>query len=145
MTERTFVMIKPEHIHLTDKIIADLNWQGHLEKFHYVSKVPPEVIGQHYAPHQGKPFYAHLVQAFVDKPVVIMVYQGDGIVKKIMDLAGPTDPLKAPKDTICGKYSHDSLAAAVAEHRTVHNVIHRSDSAAEAEREIKVWKAYLNP
>ena len=75
--------------------------------------------------------------------MVIAVYRAERVIQRIIDACGPTDPAQAPFDTIRGKYSTDSLNRAIAEGRPVRNVIHRSDSIAEAELEIEVWKAYL--
>ncbi|MEK6950116.1 MAG: nucleoside-diphosphate kinase [Nanoarchaeota archaeon] len=144
MAERTFVMIKPEHVPLAEEILAELSSYGTLMGKAVIEAVPRSMIEEHYAIHRGRPFYHYLVDSFVGRPVVVAVYEGEGIVQKIMERCGPTDPAKAAKDTIRGKYSADSLERAIAEQRPVRNVIHRSDSPAEAEREILVWRAYLH-
>ncbi len=142
MMERTFVMIKPEQVSRAEKILAELSGYGTLTAKAVIPAVPRAVVEEHYAVHRERPFYQYLVDSFVDRPVVIAVYEGEGVVQKIMEGCGPTDPAKAPKDTIRGRYSNDSLEQAMAEQRPVQNVIHRSDSPAEAEREIEVWKEY---
>lgn len=59
-------------------------------------------------------------------------------------MIGSTDPSKAHPNTLRARYSRDSLESAIAEQRPLSNVIHRSDSQAEAEREIAVWTEYLS-
>lgn len=147
MAERTFILIKPDHVALADKILSEMD--GKLEDIAerkataHIPAVPRAVIEEHYAVHHGKPFYQYLVDSFVGNSVVASVYAGVGVVQRVIDLCGPTDPAQAAANTIRGRYSADSLEKAIAEHRPVCNVIHRSDSAAEAEREIAVWNDYL--
>lgn len=143
MTERTFVMIKPEHVSRAEEILTELSSYGRLAARAVIDAVPRQIVEEHYAVHRERPFYRYLVDSFVDRPVVIAIYEGNGVVQKVMERCGPTDPTKAPKDTIRGRYSSDSLEQAIAEQRPVRNVIHRSDSPAEAEREIGVWKEYF--
>lgn len=144
MAERTFIMIKPEHVSSTEEILADLSGYGTLTAKAVITAVPRAVVEEHYTVHRERPFYQYLVDSFVDRPVVIAIYEGMGVVQKVMECCGSTDPAKASKETIRGKYSDDSLEKAIAEHRPVRNVIHRSDSPAEAEREIEVWKTYFH-
>lgn len=108
-----------------------------------VKAVPKEIIESHYSVHQGKPFFDYMTSSFIGKEVVVAVYQNDDVIRKLREAAGPTDPAKAPKETIRGKYSNDSLERAITEKRPVRNVVHCSDSPAEAEREIGVWARYL--
>ena len=143
MSERTFIIIKPDHVKLADTILAELDSLAAREHTARVEVVPRDIIEAHYTVHRERPFYQYLVDSFVGKSVVLGVYAGLDVVRKVMDACGPTDPAKAPSNTIRGKYSTDSLERAIAEGRPVRNVIHRSDSVVEAEREIDVWKSYL--
>ncbi len=143
MSERTFIIIKPDHVELADAILTELDHLAARKHTARVDVVPRDVIESHYAPHREKSFYQYLVDSFVGKPVVIAVYQGEQAIQRVMDACGHTDPARASSDTIRGKYSIDSLEQAITEQRPVRNVIHRSDSMAEAEREIEVWKVYL--
>lgn len=74
---------------------------------------------------------------------MIAVYSGEDVVRRFIELIGPTDPAKAPKCTIRGKHCTDSLDRALAEGRPLQNGVHRSDSEQEASREIRVWYFYL--
>ncbi len=145
MPEKTLIMIKPDHVDLADMILSELDkWDAKRIRTARVESVPQEVIEAHYAPHVGKSFFGYMTQSFIGRPVVIAVYEGDGVIGRLAVVIGPTDPAKAPANTIRGKYSNDSLDAAIKEGRPVKNVIHRSDSAEEAAREIEVWKQYLD-
>jgi nucleoside-diphosphate kinase len=68
-----------------------------------------------------------------------MIFEGNqaiGIVKKIV---GGTEPLTSEVGTIRGDYTLDSYELSSYDDRAVRNLIHCSDMAEEAEREIKIW------
>ena len=141
--EKILIIIKPDHVHLADIILNELDSYGKRVKTARVNAVPRELVEQHYSVHKGKIFYEWVVDSFAGRPVVIAVYEGRNIIQKFSEVIGPTDPVKASKESIRGKYSTDSQAVAVAEKRALSNVIHRSDSVNEAEREMKIWERFL--
>ena len=143
MTEKTFILVKPDHVPVADQILADLDEHAERVATANLDECPRDVIENHYAVHRDKFFYDNLIAHFEGRPVVLAVYQGKHIVQRFMDICGVTDPAKCGPETIRGKYGTDSLEKAIAEKRTPKNVIHRSDSISEAEREIKVWEQYL--
>jgi nucleoside-diphosphate kinase len=144
MPEKTFIMIKPDHVELADDILEHLDQHGNRIDTSQVDEVPRDVIEAHYSPHKDKPFFGNMTDSFVGRSVILAVYEGEGVIQRLMDIIGPTDPSKAPQDTVRGMYSDDSLEKAIAEQRPVKNVIHRSDSPEESAREIDVWKQYLS-
>src|SRR5690606_10840173 len=86
---------------------------------------------RHYAQHQGKPFFGELVDYMTSGPVFAMVLEtpaGDA-VQLARSLIGATNPAAAATGTIRGDYALSVEA----------NVIHGSDSAESAEREIGVF------
>lgn len=147
--EHSLVFIRPDHVHVAEAILYELDAAvraagGTRTISQNVPSIPEQTIREHYREHEGKYFYELLVQAHTGRPTVLAVFEGPpGLVQKIMDVCGATDPVMAGKDTIRGKYGTDSLALAKAEGRTVRNVIHRSDSPAAAEREIAVWASLM--
>jgi len=84
-----------------------------------------------YAVHRERPFYKDLVRYMTSGPVVVQVLEGENAVAKNRDLMGATDPKKAAKGTI-----RADLAASIEE-----NVVHGSDSAENAAREISFFFA----
>jgi len=80
-----------------------------------------------------------LLDFMTSGPVVKMVIQGVHAVDMVRKIAGPTMPYLAEMGTLRGDYSVDSAAAANKEKRSVHNILHASETAAEAENEIKNW------
>ncbi len=133
-------MVKPDHVKFAKQIFAELDKYGKRIFDSEVKSVPRDVIAEHYGVHKGKHFYEMLVRSFVGKPVAIAVYEGDDVIRKFRDVVGVTDPSKASKDTIRGKYGSDSKELAEKENRPIKNVIHASDSFSEAKREISLWK-----
>jgi nucleoside diphosphate kinase len=66
---------------------------------------------------------------------MILIYEGENAVKKIRDVLGPTDPLKAPGGTVRREFGSNVMV----------NTAHASDSAASVEREKNIVKINENP
>lgn len=84
---------------------------------------------QHYAEHDGKPFFPDLVGYITSGPVVAMVVEGEEAIQRIRLLAGATKVENAQPGTIRG-----DLASV-----TTKNIIHASDSPESASREIELF------
>ncbi|MDP3881911.1 MAG: nucleoside-diphosphate kinase [Nanoarchaeota archaeon] len=143
MLERTLMFVKPDHYHLYVPILEMVDPLGKRVAEGPVEKVSRDKIAEHYISHQNQRHYLLLVDHFVDRSIFLAVYEGEGIVQKVLDLAGPTDPSKAGKDTVRGRFSDDSLELSRKEGRIVRNVVHRASSSEEAKREIEIWDSYL--
>jgi nucleoside-diphosphate kinase len=89
----------------------------------------------------GREVVEGLVHYMTSGPVVAMVVEGIQAIDMVRKLCGNTLPFKADVGTIRGDYSVDSPSVANAEKRSIHNLIHASENAAEAEHEIKIWFA----
>lgn len=87
----------------------------------------------------GKMVRGWLVDFMTSAPLVRLVVQGLHAVDMVRKIAGPTMPYQADMGTIRGDFSNDSAALANSEKRAVSNLIHASETAAEAEHEIKHW------
>jgi nucleoside-diphosphate kinase len=136
-------MIKPDHVNLAEQILGILDQYGRRTMQGRVDSVTKELIEYHYTDHRGRPYFPWMAEHFVGRPAVPAVYEGQDVIKKVMDAIGPTDPAKAPKDTIRGKFSDDSPEVSIAQHRHPRNVIHRADCVVAAEREIALWLQYM--
>jgi nucleoside-diphosphate kinase len=87
----------------------------------------------------GKDIVRALVKFMTCGPVVPMVFEGNqaaGIVKK---LVGSTEPLTSDAGTLRGDFTLDSYSLANLDERAVRNLIHCSDPAEDAIREIPLW------
>jgi nucleoside-diphosphate kinase len=90
-----------------------------------------ELAEQHYAEHEGKPFYDSLVEFITSGPVFAMVLDGQDATRQVRRMMGATDPAEAAPGTIRGDYGLD----------LGRNVIHGSDHEDEGanQREIELF------
>jgi len=79
-----------------------------------------------YAVHSERPFFKDLCAYMTSGPVIVQVLEGEDAVARHREIMGATDPKKAAPGTI-----RADLAAIIEE-----NVVHGSDSAENAAREI---------
>ena len=128
MIERTVVLIKPDGFekHIIGKIIDRFETAGlHLVALKMVQLTQP-ILDVWYAHHKDKPFFPDLSKQMMSTPVVAFVLEGDGAIQKVFAICGPTDPAEAAVGTIRKDFGVDKP----------HNVVHRSDSAEAAAKEI---------
>ncbi|MDO4916706.1 MAG: nucleoside-diphosphate kinase [Rothia sp. (in: high G+C Gram-positive bacteria)] len=135
MAERSLILIKPDGVErgLTGEILVRIERKGfelqELKKLHATE----EILKEHYAEHEGKPFYQPLVDFMMSGPVVAAIFEGDRVVEGIRTIMGPSEPTTAPAGTIRGDLGR-SWGAGVQK-----NLVHGSDSVESAEREIGIW------
>ncbi len=98
-----------------------------------------EVLGTNDRTVLGKEVTHALVDYMTSGPVVAMVVEGIQAIDMVRKLCGHTLPFKADVGTIRGDFSVDSPSVANAEKRSIHNIIHASETSAEAINEIKLW------
>lgn len=88
----------------------------------------------------GEKIYKALIKYLLDGPIIISVWEGNHAVKVVERIVGKTDPTQADIGTIRGDFGFDTPQFAVKSGRIVfRNMIHRSDSVHEADREIENW------
>ncbi len=87
----------------------------------------------------GKMVRGWLLDFMTSGPLVKMIIKGVHAVDMIRKLAGSTMPSAAEMGTIRGDFSVDSAAAANRDKRSVHNIVHASETPEEAKHEIKYW------
>ncbi|MDO4918433.1 nucleoside-diphosphate kinase [Kocuria sp.] len=137
MSQRTLVLVKPDGVQrgLTGQILARIEAKGYtLSQLKLVTPTR-EVLEQHYAEHQGKPFFEPLVEFMLSGPVVAAVVEGDRVIEGFRSLAGATEPTTAAPGTIRGDLGRDWGE------KVQKNLVHGSDSPESAEREIGIWFA----
>ncbi len=130
MIEQTVVLIKPDGMqkHVVGEIITRFEKAGmRLTALKLVQLTQP-ILDIWYAHHKDKPFFPELSKQMMVTPVVAMVLEGDGVIQKVFDICGPTDPAEAVPGTIRRDFGVDKP----------HNVVHRSDSAEAAAKEISL-------
>jgi len=125
--DRTLILVKPDAFArgLTGEIIARFERKG-LRIVALEHRVLDEATAkQHYAEHDGKPFFGELVEFITSGPLVSMVLEGHDAVKAARQVIGATNPLEAATGSIRGDY-----ALQIGE-----NMVHGSDSDESAARE----------
>jgi nucleoside-diphosphate kinase len=132
VTERTLVLIKPDGVTrgLVGEVISRIERKGLRLAALELRDVERSVAEEHYAEHRDKPFYTDLLEFITSGPVVAAVVEGTRAVAAFRQVAGGTDPVeKATAGTLRGDYALE----------TQYNLVHGSDSAESAEREVKLW------
>jgi nucleoside-diphosphate kinase len=134
-TQRTLVLVKPDGVRrgLTGEILRRIEAKGYTLVALDLRTATREVLAQHYAEHEGKPFYEPLVEFMLSGPVVAMVLEGERVIEGFRSLAGTTDPTTAAPGTIRGDLGRDWGLA------VQQNLVHGSDSEDSAAREIGIW------
>ncbi|KUH73267.1 nucleoside-diphosphate kinase [Mycolicibacterium novocastrense] len=130
--ERTLVLVKPDGVkrRLVGEILSRVERKGLAIAELKLVTVSDELARRHYAEHEGKPFFDSLLAFITSGPVVAAVVEGPRAIAAFRQIAGGTDPVeKAAPGTIRG-----DLALI-----TQDNLVHGSDSAESAAREIDLW------
>lgn len=133
--ECTLVLVKPDGVArgLSGEIIRRIEAKGYRIIGMQLRMATPELLAQHYAEHEGKPFYAPLVEFMLSGPLVAIVAEGERVIEGFRALAGATDPTAAAPGTIRGDLGRDWGLA------VQQNLVHGSDSTESAAREIALW------
>lgn len=87
----------------------------------------------------GKMVRKWLVDYMISAPLVRLVIEGNHAVDMVRKICGNTMPYLAEVGTIRGDFSADSPDVGNSEKRAVMNLVHASETASEAEHEIKHW------
>ncbi|MGC8667250.1 MAG: nucleoside-diphosphate kinase [Chthonomonadales bacterium] len=129
--ERTFVMVKPDGVHrrLVGEIIRRFENRG--LRLVGLKMLQPDrrLAEQHYAVHQGKPFYDDLVAFITSGPVVAMAWEGNRAIQLVRTMMGALKPEEALPGTIRGDFTTDIQM----------NLVHGSDSPETAATELALW------
>src|SRR5581483_9037822 len=129
--ERTLVLVKPDAMQrgLAGEIIGRLERRGLRIVALRLLLMDEALAKRHYGEHEGKPFFQDLVDFITACPIIAAVFEGPNAVEVVRQTMGATDPKKAAPGTIRGDLALD----------IGHNLIHGSDSQANAQREIAIF------
>ena len=129
--ERTLVLLKPDTVKrgLTGTVVDRFERRGLRIVAMELRTIDGEQADTHYAEHVERDFYPPLRAFVTSGPLVAMVLEGDQAVEVVRGLNGATDGRKAAPGTIRGDFSLSNRE----------NLVHGSDSAESAEREIAIW------
>lgn len=134
-SERTLLLVKPDGVQrrLIGAILSRIEAKGYEVAELTKLTASADLLTEHYAEHRDKPFFADLVTYMSSGPVVAAVIEGNRVVEGVRSLCGTTDPTTAAPGTIRGDLGRDWGTG------NVENLVHSSDSAESAAREIGIW------
>lgn len=129
--ERTLVLIKPDAVErkLIGEIISIYEKKGLNITDMKLVRPSIEVAIEHYAEHEGRPYFENLIKYITRGRVCAMIIEGDNAVAMVRKINGATNPLDADMGTIRGRFALSKTE----------NIVHSSDSVESAEREINIW------
>ncbi|MHC4123074.1 MAG: nucleoside-diphosphate kinase [Planctomycetota bacterium] len=131
MAEQTLIIIKPDSVqrHFLGEIISRFEKKGlklTAAKFMHISE---ELAKEHYSVHRNKSFFEGAVKYLSSAPVLVMVWEAEGVIGIARKMMGATFGFEADPGTIRGDFSCSGR----------YNLIHGSDSPESAEKEIKLF------
>jgi len=131
VTERTLVLIKPDGVQrqLVGRILARFEDRGLKPVGLKLMHVDRSLAERHYAVHQGKPFYAGLVDFITSGPLVAIALEGPNVISAVRVMVGATRAHEAAAGTIRGDLAIE----------TGQNLVHASDGPETAAAELALW------
>jgi nucleoside-diphosphate kinase len=131
VTERTLVLIKPDAVRrgLIGEVLGRFERKGLTVVALDQRTIDGETADRHYAEHVERDFYPPLRAFITSGPLIAMVLEGDQAIAVIRGVNGATDGRVAAAGTIRGDLSLSNRE----------NLVHASDSAESAAREISIF------
>lgn len=125
--EKTVILIKPDGMkqRVIGQVISRFEEAGYKLVAAKLLQLNDEILNQWYEHHRDKDFFPGLVVFMKETPVLAMIWEGENVVAGAREIAGPTDPMKAPKGTIRGDFGTENPR----------NILHASDSPEGAQKE----------
>jgi nucleoside-diphosphate kinase len=131
VTQRTLVLVKPDGVRrgLIGEIVCRLEAKGLTILAMQMRTLDRETASRHYAEHDGKPFFAELVDFITGGPLVAIAVEGHRAVEAVRALMGVTDPVASTPGSIRGDFALE----------IGQNLVHGSDSPESAAREVELF------
>lgn len=129
--ERTLIIVKPDGVQrgLISEVLGRFEKRGLRIVGLKLMQVTEDLAKQHYAEHEGKPFFNGLVSYITSCPVVVGVVEGPSAISAVRKTVGATKPQEADPGTIRG-----DLGITIGR-----NLVHASDGGDAAQREISIF------
>lgn len=127
--ERTYIMLKPDTYRrkIMGEIITRIEKKGFAITDMRMMHLDEDILKEHYAHVADRPFFPEIVMFMTSGPVIGMIVEGEGVIEGMRSLMGSTKWYDAIPGTIRGDFASNSIE----------NLLHGSDSALNAELEIK--------
>jgi len=131
MSQRTLVLLKPDTVRrgLVGEVLSRFEAKGLCLVALELRTIDAALADRHYAEHVERDFYPPLRDFVTSGPLLAAILEGDEAVEVVRAINGATDGRKAAPGTIRGDLSLSNRE----------NLVHGSDSAESAEREIAIW------
>ncbi len=129
--DRTLILVKPDAFArgLTGEILARFERKGLRIVALRHAVLDEATARQHYAEHEGKPFFGELVAFITSGPLVAMVLEGEQAVAAARQVIGATNPIEAAPGSIRGDFALE----------VGQNMVHGSDADESAAREAALF------
>jgi nucleoside-diphosphate kinase len=129
--ERTLLIVKPDGVErgLVGEILMRVERKGYRIERIQGMVISRELAETHYAEHVGKAFFEELLEYITGGLSVVVIIRGENTIENLRVIMGATDPLDATPGSIRGGYATS----------VTHNLVHGSDSAESAAREIALF------
>ncbi|MCI5837250.1 MAG: nucleoside-diphosphate kinase [Veillonellaceae bacterium] len=129
--EKTLVLVKPDGVKkkICGEVISRFERKGLSIDAIRMEQVSEELAKQHYAVHEGKPFFNGLIEFITSGPLLAMVISGENAIAAVRQINGATNPIEAVPGSIRGDF-----ATSIDE-----NIVHASDAPETAAQEIALW------
>ena len=129
--ERTFIILKPDAIQrgLVGEITARFERRGLKIVAMKMLQVDEALAREHYAVHEGRPFFEGLIEYITSSPVVTMVLEGTNAISVVRSTVGVTNPAEAAPGTIRADFGLE----------IGRNLVHASDGPETAAFETNLW------
>jgi len=127
--ERSLIILKPDALQrgLVGEIFHRFERKGLKIIGLKMVELEDVALDEHYAHHKDKPFFDSLKKFMKSAPVVLVAVSGINAIRAIRLVVGPTKGYEAEAGSIRGDFAMSGQS----------NIVHASDSAETAEREIK--------
>jgi nucleoside-diphosphate kinase len=129
--ESTLLIVKPDGVSrgLIGEVLRRVEAKGLTIEALQMLTISRETAEEHYGEHRDKPFFGELVDFITSGPVVVGKLTGESAIEIWRTMVGATDPVAAEPGSIRGDF-----ATLIGE-----NIVHGSDSAESAARELKLF------
>ncbi|MBN1849061.1 MAG: nucleoside-diphosphate kinase [Deltaproteobacteria bacterium] len=131
MKERTLSIIKPDGVlrNLIGEVIKRIEGRDMTIKALKMIRMTKDQARGFYAVHAGKPFFESVTDFMSSGPCVVMVLEGEDVIKRYRELMGATNYKDAAEGTIRREFAVDIEK----------NIVHGSDSPETAQFEISYF------
>jgi nucleoside-diphosphate kinase len=131
MKERTLSIIKPDGVsrNLIGEVIKRLEAGGIEITAMKMIRMSKDQAKGFYSVHEGKPFFESVTDFMSSGPSVVMVLEGNDVIKRYRKLMGATNYKEAEEGTIRREFATDIEK----------NIVHGSDSEESAQFEISYF------